>query len=117
MIPLPFTCQHLAYAAGAEDDHGNAIVGWAEPVDVACFWYPKTSSRQLGDESVSNEQSSVDLELAIDPTVVVDQRDRFTIGGKDFEVVGLPEDYNHGPYKGPLTASPLPVVLELKWVG
>lgn len=117
MIPLPYTCQHWAYTEGVVDDYGNTTPGWASPVDRACFWYPKTSSREIGDESVSNEQSSIDLELVIDPTVVVDQRDRFTILEKNFEVVGLPEDYNYGPYKGPLTASPLPLVVELKWVG
>lgn len=69
----------------------------------------------------------VDLVLVIDSTAAVDHRDRFTIAGlttpvdrdghivleaKVFTVVGLPKDYNHGPFG----FAPDRVVVGLKWV-
>lgn len=111
-VPLPFTCLHGAYAAGAVDDHGNAIPDWSEAVSVACFWWSPTSAEPLGPPTGS-DQVSVDITLVVDSALAVDQRDRFTVGGHDFEVIGLPKDFDHGPFG----FSPNRRVIELKWVG
>ena len=120
LFPLPFMCQHEHYAAQVDndgdpvvDDYGNAVMEWATPIPRPCVWWYQESSAQYADESVSNEQASVDITLAIDSSAVVDQRDRFTVDGKTFEVVGLPKDYDHGPFG----FAPNRRVVELKWVG
>lgn len=108
MTPLPFTCLHGAYLAGAKDSHGNDIAGWADPVPQPCFWWSNSSA-----EPVGSDQVSVDLSLVVDSALAVDHRDRFTIDGHDYEVVGLPKDYDHGPFG----FSPRRRVIELKWIG
>lgn len=113
LFPLPFTCQHERYVKGIKDADGNEIPDWAIPVVVQCVWWPEDSQRQFGDESVSNEQASIDLNLVVDSSVVVDQRDRFTVDGRPFEVVGLPQDYDHGPFG----FRPNRKLLKLRWVG
>lgn len=111
-IPLPFTCLHGAYIVGEDDDHGNSVPDWSDSVPVDCFWWSPTSSEPLG-APTGSEQVSVDLTLVVDSTLQVDHRDRFTVSGHDFEVIGLPKDYDHGPFG----FSPGRRVIELKWVG
>ncbi len=115
-VPLPFSCQHEAYSAGIENDHGDTVPGWLEPVAVACFWW----DGGLGSSSVEPLQGPTggdtviaDRTLIVDQSLMVDQRDRFTVDGKRFEVSGLPKDFIHGPFG----FSPDRLVVELKRVG
>jgi hypothetical protein len=112
MFPLPFTCSHEHYLAGVEDDHGNDVPGWAAPVDVACFWWLPTSAEPTVPDS-GGVRTAVDVSLVVDSSVVVDPRDVFTVDGRRFEVIGLPKDYDHGPFG----FTPGRRVVELKWVG
>lgn len=116
LFPLPFTCQHEAYIPDSEDEHGNTIPDWLDPVDVASFWYsPETqnaSSEPLSGPT-GGDRVIMDMVLVVDSTVTVDHRDKFTVEGKKFEVIGLPKDFNHSPYG----FSPRRLVVELKWVG
>lgn len=112
MIPLPFTCLHGAYVAGVEDDHGNTVPGWTDPVAVSCFWWSGSSAEPIA-APTGSDQVSVDVTLVVDADLAVDHRDRFTVDGHDFEVVGLPKDYDHGPFG----FSPHRRVVELKWIG
>ena len=112
MIPLPFTCQHEHYATGAQDDHGNAAPDWAEPVPVDCFWWSGSSSEPFA-APTGSDQVSVDVTLVVDSAVAVDQRDRFTVNGRAFEVVGLPKEWDHGPFD----FTPDRQVIELKRTG
>ncbi|MDM2036074.1 hypothetical protein PP334_19380, partial [Mycobacteroides abscessus] len=59
------------------------------------------------------ERVVADLVLVVDVAVPVDHRDKFTVEGREFEVIGIPEDYNHGPWG----FSPDRLVVALKWVG
>lgn len=111
-FPLPFTCQWEHYTAGVEDDHGNTAPDWADPVDVACAWQPGATSEPLS-APTGGDLVSVDLTLFVDSGLMVDQRDRFTVDGHRFEVIGLPKDYDHGGFGD----APGRKVLELKWVG
>lgn len=119
MFPLPFTCQHEGYTGDPDvtDDDGNTVPDWADPVSVPCFRWPGASTepgyQYRASGSAGSDQVSVDLTLVVDSSVVVDHRDRFTVDGHDFEVVGLPKDFDHGPFG----FSPNRRVVELKWVG
>lgn len=112
MFALPFTCSHEHYSAGAEDDHGNMTPTWADAADRACFWWPVSSTEQAAGPSGS-DQARVDRVLVLDAAVEVDHRDRFIVAGRRFEVIGLPADYNHGPFG----YEPDRQVVELRFVG
>lgn len=130
-FPLPFTCLHEVYTPGVEDEHGNTVPGWLDPVSVACVWWsPQTqdASTEPASAPTGGDRATLDLVLVVDSAVSVDHRDKFAIEGlatpvdqggqivlvpKVFEVVGLPKDYNHGPFG----FSPDRLVVELKWVG
>jgi hypothetical protein len=116
-FPLPFTCLHGAYIAGVTDEHGNTVPGWADPVPVDCVWWSPDSTEPgyqfRASQNAGSDQVSVDLTLVVDSSLVVDHRDRFTVAGHDFEVVGLPKDYDHGPFG----FSPNRRPIELKWMG
>ena len=115
-FPLPFTCQHEAYTPGVEDDHGNTVPGWLDPVPVACVWWSPntdTASSEPASAPTGGDRVMLDLVLVVDSAVSVDHRDRFNVDGRRFEVIGLPKDFNHGPFG----FSPDRLVVELKWVG
>jgi hypothetical protein len=110
-FPLPFTCQHESYMPGVEDAHGNIVPGWSAPVSRACVWWsPDSSEPQPG--PVNGDRVAVDVVLVVDSVAAVDHRDRFTVNGWLCEVVGLPKDYNHGPFG----FSPDRIVIDLRAV-
>lgn len=112
-VPLPHTCQHHAFIpGGVADDHGNAEPGWADPVPRRCFWQAGSSTEPRSTPT-GGDLVTVDLTLVLDVSTPVDHRDRFTVAGRQFEVVGLPYDADHGPFG----FKPGVLVLELKWVG
>lgn len=111
MVPLPYTCQHEHYLAGVEDDHGNTVPGWAAPVDVACFWWLPTAAESSA-PSAGGVRALVDVSLVVDSSLAVDPQDMFTVDGRRFEVIGLPKDYDHGPFE----FHPNRRIVELKWV-
>lgn len=109
-LPLPFTCQHETYTAGEVNAHGNRAPGWSGPVAVSCVWWSPSSSEP---HEPAGDRVTVDVVLVVDSALVVDHRDRFVIDGRRFDVVGLPKDYEHGPFG----YSPKRRVIELKWAG
>lgn len=111
-FPLPFVCQHERYTDGDEDAHGNTEPDWLDPVDVQCVWWmPDTS--ELPVPNAGGVLTAANLLLAVDSALAVDPRDRFTIETRRFEVIGLPKDYDHGPF-GFATNR---LIIELRWVG
>ena len=109
---LPFTCQHEAYQSDSQDAHGNAVPEWASPVAVACFWWAPSSSEPLS-APTGGDRVAADVVLVVDSVLAVDHRDVFTVNSLRCEVIGLPKDYDHGPFG----FTPNRRVIELKWVG
>ena len=118
-FPLPFTCQHHVYTPGVEDDHGNTVPGWLDPVAVACVWWaPSSQEPALG--PTGGDRVVADVVLVVDSAVSVSHLDHFMISEvldtsgnpARLEVIGLPKDYNHGPWG----FSPDRLVIELKAV-
>ncbi|MCC9182570.1 hypothetical protein [Mycolicibacterium mageritense] len=99
-IPLPFTCGHEAYTPGAKDAHGNTKPGWAAPVPRACAWWSPTSDEPPQPPTGGNRVIR-NITLIVDSSVPVDHRDRFVVDGRRFEVDGVDEDFNHGPWWAP----------------
>ncbi len=117
MFPLPFSCQHEAYIATTQDEHGNAVPEWAAPVAVACFWWAPTPLHarlvEPAQPPTGGDLLRVDLSLVVDSAVAVNHRDMFAVDGRRFEVIGLPQDYDHGPFG----FVPNRRIIALKWTG
>ncbi|MGX9669927.1 hypothetical protein [Mycobacterium sp. HM-7] len=111
-VPLRFTCQHEVYKPGVKDAHGNEIPGWWPAVARDCIWWAP-SSTEPPQPPTGGDRVIADVLLVIDSAVTVDHRDRFTVDSKAFSVVGLPKDYDHGPF----CYAPNRRIVELKWVG
>ncbi len=115
LFPLPWSCQRLAWSAGPEDDYGNVTPTWLAPVSVPCVWWsPETQSASSEPElaPTGGDRALVDLVLVVAAGQPVDHRDRFIVDGHQFEVFGLPKDYNHGPFG----FSPDRIVIDLRAV-
>ncbi|BBZ65816.1 hypothetical protein MINS_12450 [Mycolicibacterium insubricum] len=112
LFPLPFTCQHEVYQPGTKDAHGNTTPTWAAPIPRACSWWPADTTEPATGPT-GGDRVIADTTLVLDSTVTVDHRDRFLLDGRRHEVVGIPKDYNHGPYG----ITPDRIVVQLKWVG
>ena len=97
LTPLPFSCLHESYIPGGEDGHGNTIAGFEEPVEVACMWWPVNTEEPPGPPTGS-ERVVAERALVIDVKVAVDHRDRFIFDGQRFEVTGIPQNYDFGPF-------------------
>lgn len=110
--PLPFTCHHEVYTAGAKDGNGNPKPGWAPPVPRECFWWDPDSTEPVQGPT-GGQNVIADRVLVIDAAVAVDHRDRFAMGTTKFTVDGLPKDYNHGPFG----YNPNRIIVALKKVG
>ncbi|WP_264018196.1 hypothetical protein [Mycolicibacterium conceptionense] len=118
-FPLPFTCQHEVYTPGVEDDHGNTVPGWLDPVSRPCVWWTPDTA-EPATPPTGGDRVTVDVVLVVDSAVTVGHRDRFTIAElldsdgnpARLEVIGLPKDSNHSPFG----FSPDRLVIELKAV-
>ena len=102
IFPAPNTVEHLAYDRDAEqyDDLGNRVAVFKDPVRHGVYgWAPP----RPGTERIVNDVTTEVVELVIyapnEPWVAgVGAQDRFRILGRTFEVIGQPDDWNHGPF-------------------
>ena len=95
---LKYTVGLCVYSAGAEDTHGNPTASWAAPVDIAANHWSTSSTEPV---VAGYDRTIVDKIVVVDSSQAVSARDRMVINGEMFEVVALPEDYDHGPYSAP----------------
>lgn len=100
-FPTPYTVGHHAYSADAEDDYGReatmftpardvdgvqvAVYGWANPAGTE----PKLAG---------HDRVEVEVELYAPPGFNPGPHDLIDLPSGQFEVVGYPEDYMHGPF-------------------
>lgn len=99
MIPLLFTVGHRAYSEEAgTDSHGNVSEGHGDPVDVEAIWWSLGSDEP---KLAGHDRVTVDLVVVVDSVTPVGPHDRFVIEGREYVVVGYPEDYDHGPWWSP----------------
>lgn len=104
LFSLTRTCQREAWLDGAEDAHGNSVPAWASPSSVACNWWPPDAQDASSEPLLAptgGDRVLCDLVLVVSSSQSVDHRDRFVVGGRRFEVFGLPKDYNNGPWLSP----------------
>lgn len=96
-FPTPHTVETHALMKGSKDSHGNPAKSWADGVTQAVMgWAPAT-----GDvEPVEVGRTAVirDLDVFAPVGFIVGPHDRVTVDGDLYDVVGHPEDFNHGPF-------------------
>lgn len=97
-LPTPYLIGHEAYIAGAEDAHGNPVDGYAPAVSLPVHgWAPpsgNTEPFEAGRNAVLR-----DLDVYAPAGTVVAPRDRLTVAGIVYEVVGYVEDFTTGPWQ------------------
>ena len=95
-FPTPYRVQHLARLTGGVDEMGDPIPeGFAAPVEKPVYgWAPPTA-----DQSIRATDTGVKRDYDLySPDGFTKPRDRVSIEGMLFDVVGWPEDFNHGPF-------------------
>lgn len=95
-FPTPHTVGHEVFTGIGEDDLGNDVETWADPVDVKVIAYQTSQAESLTGYTSRNV---TDVDMAVPADLVVSVRDRFVLPGEDkpFEVTAI-EDANHGPF-------------------
>lgn len=92
---LRWTAGHRVYSeTGGQDAHGNDIPAWANPVDVPAIWWSPSSTEPA---VAGHDRVNVDVVMVVDSALMVSPHDRMILAGEEYEVIGFPEDYDHGP--------------------
>lgn len=92
---LRWTAGHQVYSeTGGLDAHGNDVPTWADAVDVPAIWWSPSSSEPA---VAGHDRVTVDVVMVVASSLVVSPHDRMVLDGKRYEVIGEPEDYDHGP--------------------
>lgn len=96
-FPTPWTVLTHAVVEGTKNSHGNKTKTWASGVEQPVYgWAPPTADL----EPLEAGRTAVirDLDVFAPSEFVVGPHDRVTVDGDLYEVVGHPEDFNHGPF-------------------
>lgn len=95
--PTPFVVTRHAWVAAGTDRYGNEAGSWpvGTPVPVHGWSPPGPDSEQ---SSTARDAAVRDLDLFAPAGTAFAPRDRCTVDGLLFEVVGWPQDYTHGPF-------------------
>lgn len=103
-IPAKYTVGVKTFSESGEDVHGNPVSSWSDPVDhKVCFWAPPAARGDQGEPDVAgHDRVVIDLELCVPEGFPAGPHDRIVVPGRGvFEVLGYPEDFNHGPWWSP----------------
>lgn len=97
VFPTPWTVFLHARSLGAKDSHGNPAETWPEVgvPEPAYGWSPPSADAQPFDPNRTPVVRDLDVYM---PTSAARPKDRMTINGVPYSVVGHPEDFNHGPF-------------------
>lgn len=96
-LTIPFMLER--YDGGGEDELGNEVEFWGAPEDHLAFALspPSSSEPQLA----GHDRVIVDAELHADRGLRPGAKDRITLDGYRFEVIGYPQDPNYNPWWPP----------------
>jgi hypothetical protein len=86
-----------AFLPGARDAYGNPTQGWDEPEPVAVYgWGP--ASPDTAPHVQGRDPVTCDVDLLAPIGTVCGHKDRWTLPDGDYDQVGDPQDYSHGPF-------------------
>lgn len=97
-LPTPYTLAREPYAPGGKNAHGNPRDEWLPVVDLLVHgWAPPSAD---GTPVESGRSPIVrDLDLYAPAGTVAAPKDRITVLGVPYLVVGYPGDFTHGPWQ------------------
>lgn len=104
MIPALFDVGHSVYVkGGGVDDFGNPVAeSWSAPV-VKKFITLK-SQYSSEPKLAGHDRDVVEVEMLVYPGFgTVRARDRMSVDGQKYEVIGAPEDFTKSPFEGPMS--------------
>lgn len=99
--PTPHTVQYWEYTPGGPDPHRDppsfspALDDPGTPIPVYGWAIPSTTSPNLAGHP---DRVSADADLSVPPTFTPTPRSLIALGAGRFEVLGVVQDYNHGPF-------------------
>lgn len=94
ILAAKWSVLHHVYDSGATDENNEPIDSWADPVAVPVFGWATPGS----DAEHEKHRTTVVRDLDVYcPTKFGEPKDQVTVDGDLYDVVGYPEDYNHGP--------------------
>ena len=89
------TVEVIPYETTGLDSYGNPVEGYGAPVETLVYgWAPGGSQELTGWQS----QVTADLALYAPADFTVGSRDRVRVLGETYDVEGVVEDFNHGPF-------------------
>ena len=94
--PTPHKVGHRRYYEGETNTRGNPRKAWEDPVEVRVigfYWPSSTEPPESGRDEVT-----ADVIVLAPPAFQPGAHDRLVIEGDEYEVIGRPDDYNHGPF-------------------
>lgn len=96
-FPLLFTVgQRVWSATGQDDDHGNAVAGWADPVEKRVYGWGAPGGAEP--KLAGHDRVVVQVELLVPPAFECSPRDRMVLDGLEYDVIGPVEAYDHNPF-------------------
>lgn len=97
-FPLAQTIKHAAFNGTTRDTRGNIVESWAAAVDVYVYGWHTGSSHEP--QIAGHDRVVVEGQVFGPESWRPSPRDRVTLPGVagTYEVIGEPEDYNHGPF-------------------
>lgn len=84
--------EYEAFIKGAQDDTGNDIEAWADPVTVGVYAFDPGSSSEPRE---GNDRVIVEPTLYMPSDVVMGSRDRVTVRGRVYPVEGETREWVH----------------------
>lgn len=96
MFPTPWTVDVLPYVGTVENEFGNTVDVWATvPVVEPVFgWAPAGTN----ESTASRQTVTADVELLAPSVFTLDPRDHVRILGQTYEVQGVVESFDYGPF-------------------
>lgn len=98
-LPARYTVGVRTYSEGADDAHGNPTPSWAAAVTIAAYgWAPRTGAAELLEAGRDAVITDLAIYAPVPTTLTIGPRDRVVVDGDTYEVVGHPQEFNHGPF-------------------
>ena len=97
MFPTPWSVTVHPFSSGPElDAHNNPTEGFGDDRTEPVYgWAPAGTTEPL---EVNRDSVTWDLDLMVSPTFAASARDEITANGVRYQIVGVLEDFNHGPF-------------------
>ena len=103
MFEFPFTVYVHTYSAGSNDGYGVAAATYTPAKNttgtaISAFWAAPYSSEP---RPIGHDRVVADVELFVPKGTAISAHDLVDLaanGSQQYEVIGDPQDYNHGPF-------------------